>query len=61
MKKYDRSLEEVWEWKAKVYQDVKDCTPAEYLEKLNVDASSLMQAHGVNLSMVRLENMRLVA
>ena len=49
MSSYDCSLEEVWEWKEKVYQVMKDFTPVEYLEKLNGDAMTLMMSHGVML------------
>jgi hypothetical protein len=61
MRKYDRSLEEVWDWKEKVYQEVKDFTPSEYLKKLDCDAGLLMLLHGIKLRTVRREDMRLAA
>lgn len=61
MRKNDRSLEEVWEWKEKVYQEAKDFTPSEYLEKLNNDGELLMRLHGLKLKTVRREEMRLAA
>lgn len=61
MNKYDDSLVEVWDWKEKVYQEIKDFTPSEYLEKLDCDAGLLMRLHGIKLRTVRREDMRLVA
>ena len=49
MRIYDRSLEEVWEWKEQVYQQVKGFTPAEYIEKIGKDARAILNEHGVKL------------
>jgi len=38
MQKYNKSLVEVWEWKEKVYQKVKDLSIQEYIEKVRKDA-----------------------
>jgi len=42
MRKYDRSLIEVWEWKEKVYHDVRDLSPEEYLVKIKNDADKIL-------------------
>jgi len=42
MKKYDKSLIEVWEWKEKVYQDVKDLKAEEYVDKVKKDANKIL-------------------
>jgi len=49
MKIYDRSLEEVWEWKEQVYEQLKEFTPAEYIEKIGKDAVSILNEYGVTL------------
>lgn len=59
--KYDRSLEEVWEWKEKTYQDSKDLTALEYLVKIECDAKQLMHKYGVSLRNVKRESPRLAA
>ncbi|MEK6690399.1 MAG: hypothetical protein AABY78_03735 [Nitrospirota bacterium] len=52
MQKYDKSLTEVWEWKMRVYQDVKDLTPKEYIEKIRNDADKILSESGVKLTLV---------
>ncbi|MBI5199258.1 MAG: hypothetical protein HZA09_04490 [Nitrospirae bacterium] len=52
MKKYDKSLTEVWEWKMRVYQDIKDLTPKEYIEKIRNDADKILSGAGVKLTPV---------
>lgn len=52
MKKYDKSLVEVWEWKEQVYQDVKDLSPQEYIAKLRRDADKLLAKHKIKLTVV---------
>jgi hypothetical protein len=49
MQKYDRSLMEVWEWKDKVYQELKNLTPEERVEKLRKDTDKLLREHGIKL------------
>jgi hypothetical protein len=49
MQNYDRSLMEVWEWKEKVYQELKDLTPEERVEKLRKDADKFLREHGIKL------------
>jgi len=52
MKKYDKSLIEVWEWKEKVYSDVKDLTAKEYIEKIKSDAEKILAESRVELKTV---------
>ena len=53
--KYDKSLLEVWEWKEKVYQDVKDLTAEEYVEKVREDADKILSNGLINLTPVALK------
>jgi ribosomal protein L15 len=55
MEKYDKSLLEVWEWKEKVYQDVKDLTAEEYVEKVRKDADKILSNGLINLTPVALK------
>ena len=50
MKNYDKSLIEIWDWKEKVYQDVKDLTSKEYIEKIKKDADKTFSEHNVQLA-----------
>jgi hypothetical protein len=61
MKNYDRSLEEVWEWKELVYQDVKGLTHVDYLAKIARESRALMQEHGLVLRTVKRERIKLAA
>jgi trimethylamine:corrinoid methyltransferase-like protein len=49
MQKYDKSLVEVWEWKEKVYQKVKDLSTQEYIEKVRKDTDRILSEHGIKL------------
>ena len=53
MQKYDKSLIEVWEWKEKVYQKVKDLSTQEYIEKVRKDTSRILSEHGIKLRQYR--------
>ena len=55
MKKYDKSLLEVWEWKEKVYQDVKDLTAEEYIEKVRKDADKILSNGLINVTPLALK------
>jgi len=55
MKRYDKSLTEVWEWKEKVYQDVKELTTEGYLEKLRGDAERILSENHVRLTPISLK------
>lgn len=52
MKKHDKSLEEVWEWKERVYQDLKDCAPHEYIEKATQAANDILSDNRIALQRV---------
>ena len=55
MKSYEKSLTEVWEWKEKVYQDVKDLTTEDYLEKLRGDAEKILSENHAKLRRISLK------
>lgn len=55
MKRYDKSLTEVWEWKEKVYQDVKELTTEDYLEKLRGDAERILSENHTKLAPISLK------
>jgi len=55
MKNYDKSLTEVWEWKEKVYREVKGLTVKEHVEKLRNDAEKILSKNGIRLTPISLE------
>jgi len=55
MRKYDKSLTEVWEWKEKVYHDVKDLTAKEYIKKIRTDADKILSDYKIKLTSVSLK------
>lgn len=59
MKKYDKSLIEVWEWKERVYCDVKDLTAKEYIEKVRSDADKTLSEGLIKLVNVSLKEKHL--
>ncbi len=50
MKTYDASLTEVWEWKDKVYQDIKGLTLKGRLEKIRKDADKILADSHIELT-----------
>ena len=52
MENYDSSLIEVWDWKEKVYQDIKDLTTKEYTEKIKKDAEKILSEGSIELPKV---------
>ena len=52
MRKYDESIIEVWDWKEKVYQDVKGLTPKEYIERIKAEADKILSDSDVDLTPV---------
>ena len=52
MKKYDKSLIEVWEWKERVYHDFKDLTPKECIERIKEDADRVLSEALIELTPV---------
>jgi hypothetical protein len=55
MKRYDKSLTEVWEWKEKVYQDVKGLSKEVYLEKLRKDAERILSESHTKLTPISIK------
>lgn len=55
MKNYDKSLVEVWEWKKRVYLDVKDLTTEEYVKKISKGANKTLTENRINLKAVSLK------
>jgi hypothetical protein len=54
MGKYDKSLIEVWEWKERVYDDVKNLSAKEYLEKIRNNADNILSDSQIKLTSVSL-------
>ena len=52
MLKYDKSLLEVWEWKEKAYQDMKDLSEQDYLERLKKNTDNFLAGHKLKLKIV---------
>jgi ribosomal protein L15 len=55
MRKYDKSLIEVWEWKEKVYHDVKDLSAKEYIERIKEDATKILTEGKIELKTISLK------
>ena len=58
MKRYDKSLIEVWEWKEKVYREVKDMSPSEYVKKIKNDAEKILSDSHIKLPTVAISKRR---
>lgn len=58
MKRYDRSLIEVWKWKEKVYHDVKDLSTKEYIERIKEDATKILAEGKIELKTISLKRER---
>ncbi len=52
MRKYDKSLIEVWEWKEKVYSEVRNLSPKEYIEKIRADADKILSEGQIKLQTI---------
>jgi hypothetical protein len=55
MKRYDKSLTEVWDWKEQVYKDIKGLTTQDYLEKLKQDAERILSENHVKLTPISIK------
>lgn len=55
MKKYDKSLLEVWEWKEKVYHAVKDLSASGYIEKVKKDAAKILTESQIKVKTLSLK------
>jgi hypothetical protein len=53
MEKYDKSLTEVWEWRRKLHEELKDLTPKEYVEKIREDTDRIIKEKGLKLKIVK--------
>ena len=49
MKKYDVSLLEVWKWKGNVFEDLKDLTNDELIDKINNSTEKILSDNSINL------------
>jgi len=49
MKKYDKSLIEAWGWKEKVYEDIKNLTPEQYINKIKEDSDRILSNAHIEL------------
>lgn len=49
MKKYDKSLTEVWDWKEKVYDETKALSAENYIIKSKRDADAILSKNQINL------------
>ena len=52
MREVDKSLLEVWEWKDKVYEEMKDLNAEEYVERVKADAKKFAEKYGLKLRRV---------
>ena len=50
--KADKSLEEVWKWKEKVYDETKGMSVEEYVNAIKANASNAIKKYGLNLEVV---------
>jgi hypothetical protein len=55
MRKYDKSLMEVWQWKEDVYEDVKDLNNNEYIEKIRCNADKILSENTIKLTPIYLK------
>jgi len=55
MQKYDKSLIEVWEWKEQVYQELKDLTDQEIIEKIRKNADKMLLESKMELKIYKKE------
>lgn len=54
--KADKSLEEVWMWKEKIYQETRNMSMEERVKKIKENALRLSQRYGLNLKIVDGQN-----
>ena len=55
MKKYDKSLVEVWEWKNKTYNDLKNLSTKKYIEKIKNNAEKILKDYQISLKTLSLK------
>jgi len=56
--KTDKSLEEVWRWKEKIYEETKSISMEERVKMIKENASRINQRYGLNLKIVNRRNSR---
>ena len=61
MRKYDKSLTEVWEWKEKVYDETKGLSSKDYIRKMKNDADVVLSGNKVKLRSIAFANRKRVA
>jgi hypothetical protein len=61
MRKYDKSLTEVWEWKEKVYDGTKGSSSKDYIRKMKNDADVVLSGNKVKLRSIAFGNRKRVA
>jgi hypothetical protein len=61
MKNGNNALEETWEWKERVYQEVKELSDAKYCEKLRLGAVRLLSEHNISLVHVHRNHLKQAA
>lgn len=52
----DKSLEEVWQWKEKIYQETKDISMEERVRRIKENASRIDQKYGLGLKIVNIRS-----
>ncbi len=55
MRKYDKSLIEVWEWKEKIYNEVKNLSATEYVEEIRKGADKILSDSQIKLTAISVE------
>jgi hypothetical protein len=51
--KTEKSLEEVWNWKEKTYQETKDLSIEERVNKIKEEANELSRKYDLNLTKIK--------
>ena len=55
MRKYDKSLIEIWEWKEKVYHEAKDLDAKKYVDKIRTEADKILADSQIKLKAISLK------
>lgn len=50
--KIDKSLEEVWKWKDKIYEETKSMSMEERVKNIKKNAKAINQKYGLNLKII---------
>jgi len=49
---YDKSLIEVWNWQEKLYEETKDLSEKEFIEKINNEAEKVLLENNIQLKKI---------